>query len=114
MPRPPKPRYVSARPLVDGFFPRRMPPWGREEIVLPVEGLEAIRLSDYQGLDQETAAERMNVSRQTYGRILTSARRVVAEALVMGKFLRIEGGHFHMPTGGGGPRRRRRGKGGPV
>ena len=97
MPRPRKPRFVHSRPIVNGFLPNRVPPWGREEVVLPVEGLEAIRLSDFEGLDQESAALRMNVSRQTFGRILMEARRIVAEALVMGKVLRIEGGHFEMP-----------------
>jgi predicted DNA-binding protein (UPF0251 family) len=88
-----------------------MPPWGREEIVLPVEGLEAIRLVDYQGLDQEAAAAMMNVSRQTLGRILADARAVVADALIMGKILRIEGGHFEMPPRGrGGYGRRWRGR----
>jgi predicted DNA-binding protein (UPF0251 family) len=76
-----------------------MPPWGREEAVLPVEGLEAIRLVDYQGLDQETAAAMMNVSRQTLGRILADARAVVADALIMGKILRIEGGHLNRLPG---------------
>ena len=89
-----------------------MPPWGREEIVLSIEGLEAIRLSDFEGLDQENAAIRMNVSRQTFGRILTEARRIVADALVMGKVLLIEGGHFETPPMGRG--RRRRGRGGPF
>jgi len=83
-----------------------MPPWGRDEAVLPVEGLEAIRLVDYQGLDQEAAAAMMNVSRQTLGRILADARAVVADALIMGKILRIEGGHFEMPPRGRGGRRR--------
>lgn len=52
---------------------------------MPVEGLEAIRLSDFQGLDQETAARMMNISRQTFGRVLAEARAIVADALVMGK-----------------------------
>jgi predicted DNA-binding protein (UPF0251 family) len=75
------------------FCPIKWPPWGREEVTLPVEGLEAIRLADYQGLDQEMAAGMMNVSRQTFGRILAEARAVIADALIMGKVLRIEGGH---------------------
>lgn len=108
MPRPRKLRFVQGRPIVDGFVPRRLPPWGREEIVLPIEGLEAIRLSDFEGLDQETAAARMNISRQTFGRVLNEARAIVAEALVLGKVLRIEGGDFEMPPGA---RRRRRGWG---
>ena len=73
---------------------------------MPVEGLEAIRLSDFQGLDQETAAAKMNISRQTFGRVLAEARAIVADALVMGKVLKIEGGHFDLP-----PRRRRRRRG---
>ncbi|MFZ7110929.1 MAG: DUF134 domain-containing protein [Desulfatiglandales bacterium] len=102
MPRPRKLRYVQGRPIVNAFVPDRMPPWGREEIVLSIEGLEAIRLNDFQGLDQETAAQRMNVSRQTFGRILGEARAIVADALVTGKILRIEGGHFEMPPRGHG------------
>lgn len=92
---------------MEAFLPSRPPPWGMEEVVLTVEGLEAIRLNDFEGLDQERAARRMNVSRQTFGRILAEARSVVAEALVMGKVLRIGGGHFLMPPRG--RRRRRRG-----
>jgi len=112
MPRPRKLRYVQGRPIVDAFLPSRVPPWGREEVLLPIEGLEAIRLSDFQGLDQETAAAMMNVSRQTFGRILADARAVVADALVMGKVLKIEGGHFETPPRG--RRRRRRGWGGGL
>ena len=106
MPRPRKRRFVQGDPVVDTFVPNRVPPWGREEAFLPVEGLEAIRLSDFQGLDQETAAQMMNISRQTFGRVLGEARSIVADALVMGKVLKIEGGHFDMPPRG---RRRRRG-----
>jgi predicted DNA-binding protein (UPF0251 family) len=106
MPRPRKPRFVQGRPIVDAFLPNRMPPWGKEEVVLPIEGLEAIKLNDFQGLDQETAARMMNVSRQTFGRILADARAIIADALVMGKILRIEGGHFDMPPRGRGRHRR--------
>jgi predicted DNA-binding protein (UPF0251 family) len=110
MPRPRKLRFVQGPPIADAFHPNRMPPWGKKEVFLPIEGLEAIKLSDFQGLDQETAATMMNVSRQTFGRILTEARAVVADALVTGKILRIEGGHFDMPPRGRG--RHRRGWGG--
>ena len=106
MPRPRKLRWVQGRPVVSAFLPNQMPPWGREEVFLPVEGFEAIRLADYQGLDQETAAGMMNVSRQTFGRILSEARAIVADALIMGKVLRIEGGHFEMPPRGRGRRHR--------
>jgi predicted DNA-binding protein (UPF0251 family) len=110
MPRPRKRRFVQGRPIVNAFIPDSVPPWGREEVILPIEGLEAIRLNDFQGLDQERAAEMMNVSRQTFGRILAEARVIVADALVTGKILRIEGGHFDMPPRGRG--RHRRGRGG--
>jgi len=108
MPRPRKRRFVQGRPIVDAFVPSRVPPWGAEEVVLPIEGLEAIRLNDFQGMDQETAARMMNVSRQTFGRILAEARAIVADALVMGKVLKIEGGHFDMPPRGRGRHRRGR------
>jgi len=106
MPRPRKIRFVQGRPIVNAFLPSSVPPWGREEVFLPIEGLEAIKLNDFQGLDQETAARMMNVSRQTFGRILAEARAIIADALVMGKILRIEGGHFEMPHRGRGRRRR--------
>lgn len=112
MPRPRKPRFVQGHPIVSTFVPENTPPWGRRATVLPLEGLEAIRLSDHQGLDQETAATMMNVSRQTFGRILSEARAIVADALVTGKVLRIEGGHFDMPPRGRG--RHRRGRGGRL
>jgi predicted DNA-binding protein (UPF0251 family) len=76
------------------FKPRGIPARELEEVVLPVEGLEALRLNDLEKLDQETAAVRMNVSRQTFGRILAQARELVAEALVMGKMVRIQGGSY--------------------
>jgi predicted Zn-ribbon and HTH transcriptional regulator len=63
---------------------------------LTVDEFEAIRLADLEGLYQEQAAREMNVSRQTFGRIIESAHRKVAEALVKGKALKIEGGDFEM------------------
>ena len=78
--------------------------------LLSVEELEAIRLSDFEGLDQESAANLMEVSRQTYGRILARARRIVSEALVTGKALRIEGGDYEFRgMGTAAPKRRRKG-----
>jgi predicted DNA-binding protein (UPF0251 family) len=67
-----------------------------EEVSLTVDEFEAIRLADLESLYQEQAAERMNVSRQTFGRIIGSGRKKVAEALVKGKALKIEGGEFEM------------------
>ena len=104
MPRPKKLRFVSAYPAIVAFVPRGMPIRG--EISMSVEELEAIRLSDFEHLDQETAAKMMEVSRHTYGRILTRARSIVAEAIVTGKALIIAGGTYEFR---GMRRRRRRG-----
>jgi len=91
------------------FKPRGIPARELEEVVLPVEGLEALRLSDLEKLDHETAAARMNVSRQTFGRVLAEARDLISEALVMGKMIRIHGGSYTLPGVG---MRGRRGRGG--
>jgi uncharacterized protein len=59
---------------------------------MTLDEFEALRLADLEGRYQEQAAERMGVSRSTFGRIVDSAHRKVAEALIAGKALRIEGG----------------------
>lgn len=107
MPRPKKPRFVSGYPALAAFAPQGIPLTG--ELFLSLEELEAIRLSDFEGLDQETAANMMGVSRQTYGRVLGRARSIVAEALVTGKALRVEGGNYEFR--GMGRRRRKGGRG---
>lgn len=61
-----------------------------EEVSLHMDEVEALRLADYEGLYHEDAAQRMKISRATFGRILDQARRKVAEALLKGKALRIE------------------------
>jgi predicted DNA-binding protein (UPF0251 family) len=79
------------------FKPRGVPVAQLEEIRLSVDELEALRLADLEGLYHEDAAARMNVSRATFGRIVESARKRVAEVLVGGHALRIEGGAVEMP-----------------
>lgn len=64
------------------------------ESVLKVEELESIRLKDYLRLSQEEAAERMGVSQPTFHRILSEARRKIAEAFIEGKAIRVEGGDY--------------------
>ena len=107
MPRPPKPRFVSGYPVAKTFVPEGGTTSG--EVLLSIEGMESIRLSDFEGLDQDSAAKLMVVSRQTYGRILSEARSIVANALVMGKTLRIGGGMYEFRGRHG---RRRHGRGG--
>jgi predicted DNA-binding protein (UPF0251 family) len=108
MPRPRKPRFVSGYPTLTAFIPEGVPITG--EVFLSVEELEAIRLSDFESLDQESAANLMEVSRQTYGRILARARSIISEALVTGKALKIEGGDYEF-RGMGGRRHRGGGRG---
>ncbi|QBG48483.1 DUF134 domain-containing protein [Verrucomicrobia bacterium S94] len=92
MPRPENIREIEHMPDLTWFKPAgvRMSEIG--EVVLSFDEIEAIRLADHEGLYQEQVAERMNISRQTVGRILTSARGKVADALVNGKAIRMEGG----------------------
>ncbi|OIP35708.1 MAG: hypothetical protein AUK27_03840 [Deltaproteobacteria bacterium CG2_30_66_27] len=78
------------------FHPAGIPVRELDEIVLSLDEFEAIRLADLEGLYQEQAAERMSVSRPTFGRILAVAHRKVSEALVHGKTLKIEGGTIRM------------------
>ena len=96
MPRPRNPRQVRCIPCTDYFKPRGIPLRGLEEVTLAVEELEALRLADLEGMEQVAGAEQMEVSRPTFARVLASARQKVADALVNGKALRIEGGVFRM------------------
>ncbi len=96
MARPRKPRRVAFLPGVTYFKPRGIPLRLLEEVQLSMEELEALRLKDLEGLEQEQGAERMGVSRPTFQRILEKAHRCVAEALVLGKALRIEGGDYEV------------------
>jgi predicted DNA-binding protein (UPF0251 family) len=92
MPRPHCCRRISGRPVASVFKPMDSPACETAEVVITLDEFEAIRLSDFDGLYQEQAAERMNVSRATFGRVLESAHRKVAQVLVSGLVLRIEGG----------------------
>jgi predicted DNA-binding protein (UPF0251 family) len=90
MSRPKKERCIRCQPNALYFKPRGIPLIQLEEVGLSLDELEAIRLADYDGLYHEQAAEKMNISRPTFGRILGEARRKLAEVLVEGKALRIE------------------------
>ena len=83
-------------PNVTYFKPAGIPLRALEEVQLSVEEAEAIRLKDLEGFEQEQAAERMNISRPTFQRVLASARQKIGEALLNGKAIRIEGGSFEM------------------
>ena len=96
MPRPIKWRRVYFVPGVTYFKPAGIPLRVLSEVCLTVEEAEAIRLKDSEGLQQEQGAEKMNVSRPTFQRVLGAARKKIADALLNGKAIRIEGGSFEM------------------
>lgn len=91
-------RRVACEPESNYFKPRGVPLSLLEEITMTVDEFEAIRLADLEGLYQEQAAERMEISRPTFGRVVESAHKKVANALVNGKALKIEGGEVKMPA----------------
>jgi len=91
---------VDTAPGVRLFKPQGIPARQLEEIYLPFEGYESLRLADLEGLRHDEAAERMKISRQTFGRILSEARKAVTEAIVKGLVLRIEGGEYRMNDSG--------------
>lgn len=66
--------------------------------MLSIEEVEAIRLADFMSLDQDDAAESMDVSRGTFQRIINEARRKLADALINGKIIRIEGGNYEVTS----------------
>jgi predicted DNA-binding protein (UPF0251 family) len=96
MPRPVQCRRVCLKPGCTYFKPAGIPTSTLKEIVVAVDELEALRLADVEGLYHEKAAEQMGVSRRTFGRIIDSARKKVAQALTQGMALRIEGGVIEM------------------
>jgi predicted DNA-binding protein (UPF0251 family) len=85
-------------PGVTYFKPAGIPLRSLEEVRLSVEEVEAVRLKDVEGLEQEQGAEKMNVSRPTFQRVLASARQKIADALLNGKAIRIEGGNFEISS----------------
>ena len=92
MPRPKCPRNICGRPDKNYFKPRGIPAVDLEEVVLTLDEFEAIRLADYEQLYQEDSAIKMNISRQTFGRIIEAAHKKIADVLLNGKALKIEGG----------------------
>lgn len=92
MPRPFCPRRIAGRPAAPLFKPAGVSCRGLDEVVMTLDEFEALRLADFEGLYHEQAAARMSVSRPTFGRIVESAHRKTADALLHGKSLRIEGG----------------------
>lgn len=94
MARPRKCRWVEFEPGVTFFKPQGIPMRSLEQVVISVDELEAMRLSDLLGLSQEEVAQEMKVSRPTVTRMLARVHRIIADALVNGKAIKIAGGDY--------------------
>jgi predicted DNA-binding protein (UPF0251 family) len=106
MPRNKKPRFIGHEPPVSVFKPAGIPARDLVWVGLALDEYEALRLADYEGLDQEQVAESLGVSRPTVSRILHEARHKVARAFVEGCALAIEGGPVRFAPGLGRGRHR--------
>lgn len=89
MGRPKKYRKIKCNPGALYFKPRGIPMNYLEEVILEADEVEAIRLGDLEGLSQEEAAEKMKISRPTFGRIINRARLKIADGILNGKALRL-------------------------
>lgn len=98
MPRPCKKRRVTCNPLAISFGPQTGLERQPESVALTYDEFEAIRLADYKGLYQAQAAEKMKISRQTFGNIVASAHKKVADFLVNSKRLSVQGGTVDVGT----------------
>ena len=94
--RPQKCRFVKESPSITYFKPRGIPMSELEVVEITVDEFEAIRLADNKELYQSDAAKKMGISRQTFGRIITSARKKISQGLIQGKAIKIDGGNYEI------------------
>ena len=92
MVRPRKRKRVGFAPEVTFFKPQSIPLSELQEVSLDSDELEAIRLTNIEELNQAQAAEKMDVHQSTLHRILVRAEKKIADALINGKAIRINGG----------------------
>jgi len=90
MPRPRKTRHIRFNPNVYYFKPRGVPMKTLEEVVIAPDELEAIKLHDVDGLNQQGAAKKMKISQPTFARTINAAYKKIAEAFIKGKAIRFE------------------------
>lgn len=96
MARPHKCRRISRLPDNPYFKPAGIPLRQLKDITLTLDEYEALRLADLEKMYHESAAKEMGISRQTFGNILTNAHQKVADSIVNGKAIKIEGGVYQM------------------
>jgi len=114
MARPRRERRIAFQPDVTYFKPAGIPMMHLKESTLSFDELEAIRLMDSEGLDQTPAAKKMKISQSTLSRLLREGRKKLADAIIQGNAIKIQGGNFKMamPRGRGLGLGRGRGFGG--
>ena len=98
MPRPIKCRKVCCLPKVSEFVPSGETS-DANSVVMAVDEYETIRLIDKENFSQEECGKYMHIARTTVQQIYESARRKLAEVVVDGKALRIEGGEYRLCDG---------------
>ncbi|MBU1700273.1 MAG: DUF134 domain-containing protein [Candidatus Eisenbacteria bacterium] len=95
MPRPRKKRSVYCPPFFSDFKPAGIRGSKLESLWLALDEFEAIRLADFLGMDHAEAADQMDISRSTFSRLAERARYKMAQFLIEGRHLRIDGGDVH-------------------
>jgi predicted DNA-binding protein (UPF0251 family) len=116
MPRPRRCRHVGGPPNFTYFKPAGIRIVDLDESILAVDEFEAIRLKDLENLNQQECSQKMGVSQPTFHRLLTAARKKIADAIIHGKAIRIDGGNYiitSQQTRPGAKQHRRYGRGAP-
>ena len=95
MARPQNDRIVKEPPLFNEFKPLGVAGRNLSKVFISLDEYEAVRLSDYLGHSHLEASEEMNISRSTFSRLIVSAQKKIADFIIHGKMLSIEGGSVH-------------------
>jgi len=95
MPRPQNNRTVHEPPIFTDFKPIGVKGVSLESVTLSLDEFEAFRLADHLGLSHEEAADEMDISRPTFSRLIEQARKKIADFIMNGKLLSIDGGNIH-------------------
>jgi len=96
MPRKKCKRHIAGTPSCTYYKPAGIPMNALSEVIIHLDEIEAIKLADLEKNYQEEAARKMNISRQTFGRIIESAHQKIADALINGKSIKIHGGNVEL------------------
>ena len=96
MVRPRLCRRILAEPNITYFKPKGIPLRQLNEVVISFDEFEAVRLKDLESLEQEECAKKMKISQPTFHRLVLSARKKIADAIINGKAIQIQGGNYRL------------------